>query len=371
MHIECITTHLKEALNDVARVTDSRGVLPILSHILLKAKEGKIQISATNLEIGVVVTLRGQIKKEGSVAIPAKLISEYIQTVSDNSIELSQKGEFDLRVSSSGSDIEIKGVDPGEFPLIPQQKNDDWIDLDMTELSSGLSGVLFATSKDISRPELSGVYASFKQGGGVLVSTDGHRLVETGIKSAKPPESVSCILPGKTAAEVARIFSKKEGVIKMQIGQGQIFFDMPREDGVSLRLTSKLIDGAYPDYTQIIPSDFEVEISMSRKDLITAIKGISLFASIETREIKMEYQEQGKTIKISSESAISGKGDVEIDVSPSPGNVSISFNFMYVLEGLQGLSGDTVTISFSGNDGPALFSQDGLYRYLVMPLDLS
>lgn len=372
MHIECITNHLKEALSIVSRTTDSRGVLPILSHILVKAEDGKITLSATNLEIGVVVSIRGQIKKPGSVAIPSKLISEYIQTVQQESIELVISGEFDLELKTQGSDIQIKGVDPQEFPLIPKEKEDKWLEAPMGNISHSLSQALFATSKDISRPELSGVYFLINEKNTVAVATDGHRLVESFFKPIAADENISCIIPGKTVAEIVRIFSKKEGNMQLQIGNGQIFFNLPGTDGVSIKFTSKLIDGAYPDYKQIIPENFEVEVELNKKELIAAIKGVSLFSSLETREVKMEYQEQAKEIRVLSESSISGKGDVHIKTTPTKGNIGISFNFGYILEGLQSIESDVVKIAFSGSDGPALItgsSED--MRYLVMPLDLS
>jgi DNA polymerase-3 subunit beta len=371
MKLECKKDNLVRGVSLVSKVSSTKGSLPILSHILLETVNGRLKLSATDLEMGVECIIGAHIDNEGRGVVPAKILGEYLPSVSSEKVSIVEDGGVVIFNAGIG-ETKVNGQPADEFPLIPVIKEAQSFSLPATELSHALSVVSFSASRDISRPEISGVFMSVSGDTVVFAATDGHRLAEYTIAVEGGGVDLNAIIPLKTAQEVSRIFAKEAGNVLVEVGDAQIRFSIQGEQssGVDVVLVSKVVDGEYPDYKQIIPSDFKTVAEVSRKELVNAVKGVSVFSGVETNEVV--FNVKGVEVEIQAESSDVGKSELSIEAKIVGDEELKSFNYRYVLEGVGVFNEDMLSLSFSENDGPMLITtgKEGAYLYMVMPLDI-
>lgn len=371
MKLECKKDNLTKGISLVSHISNSRGSLPILSHVLLETQGGMLKLSGTDLEIGIECVIGAHIEVEGKAAIPSRVLSEYLPTVSSDKISISS-AEGVTTLGSEAGETKVNGQAAEEFPLIPEVKASQSFVIPTHELAQSLSAVSFAASRDIARAEISGVYFGKKESTLLVAATDGHRLAERTVSSIEGDFEGSVILPLKTAVEVSRIFGKEEGMVNVELDDSQIRFTLKNNEtsNVEIMLVSKVIDGEYPDYVQIIPTDFKAVLKLSKKDLVDSVKGVSVFSGVETNEVVFESVEGG--LKIVAESSEVGRSELLVSANITGAMERTSFNYRYVLEGVAVYSSNSVNLSLSGDGGPMLISseEDTGFRYVVMPLDV-
>lgn len=373
MKIECKKENLLKGVSLVSKASSSKGSLPILSHILLETHNGRLRLSATDLEIGVTCIFGAHVEKEGKGAVPARVLAEYLPTISSGKIQIAEN-EGVVTFGVHAGETKVNGQHADEFPLIPSiNKSGDFV-IKADLLSYALSSVAFSVSKDIARPEMSGVLMKLKEGILFFAATDGHRLSEyqTPLKDISFEGDV--IIPLRTAQELIRIFSKEQGEILVEVSDDQVRFSYvdPGAGTMDVSLISKVVSGQYPDYTQIIPEDFNTVIKMSKAELVNAIKGVSVFAGSETSEVYFEVKNDDSLFGIGAESSEVGKSFVDLKGSVVGEDARISFNYRYILEGLGALQSKEVSLSLSADSGPLLIKGDSdtSFLYIVMPLDV-
>lgn len=331
-----------------------------------------LKLSGTDLEMGIECVIGAHVDVEGKAAIPSRVLSEYLPTVSSDKISISSEEGVTMLGSETG-ETKVNGQAAEEFPLIPEVRTSHSFVIPAHELAQSLSAVSFAASRDIARAEISGVYFGRKESKLFVAATDGHRLAEKTITEIEGDFEGSVILPLKTAVEVSRIFGKEDGVVNVELDDSQIRFTLKNDgtSGVEIMLVSKVIDGEYPDYAQIIPTDFKTVLKIPKKELIDAVKGVSVFSGVETNEIVFESStEHG--LEITAESSEVGRSELSVPAEVTGVMDRVSFNYRYILEGVSVYSSNTINLSLSGEGGPMLISSDddSGFRYVVMPLDV-
>ncbi len=374
MKFSCTKENLHRALSITSHLTSKNINLPILQNILIKAQDGTIRFTTTNLEIAIGCTVRGKIEEDGELTIPSKLFFDYVSLLPHETVEISLDGDF-VVVECANNETKIKGIASSEFPLVPEVHSNRTYQIAIEPLRKALSRVLFAVSTNESRPELTGVSARFAKGGDVvLAATDSYRLAETILpfQGEVGDEGDAVILPAKTLVELNRILSVfKDEVdapthITLGLSDNQAVFSY-----ASVELTSRTIEGIYPDYKQIIPKDFRTTGVMSREDVVKAVKTASLFSRNGLYDVMLEFPGGASSILVKATDAMRGENTANCAATVTGDHVSVTLNYRYLLDGLNVLQSDKVRLQLIDGSNPVLVLADGVadqYLYLVMPI---
>ena len=366
MKIFCSQKDLDSALNIINKAISPNNTLPVLNNVLIKAEGKKLLFSSTNLEIAISCWIDADVRSEGAITVPAKLLTSYVALLTDEKVELSLVEGLNLAVESSNSHTKIKCISADEFPLIPKIEKATELSVDVSKFHEGVTEVVFAASLNTSRPVLSGVLFASGSEGLKLVATDSYRLAESKIEVIKgTDEEISCIVPARTMMELSKIMTKaNDKEVKISISNNQILFK-----AWNIELISRLIEGKYPDYEKIIPKEGKTSIEVSVEDLSLVLKRVSLFARENNNSVKLTATNDGKLLVASDETKV-GEEKAEVLIKIKGENNKISINSQYLLDVLTYIGEDRVRISMNDKVSPAvvrpLKSED--YVYIIMPL---
>lgn len=368
MRVSLLQEHLNRALQGASRVVSGRAALPVLGNVLLRTTEGRLRISATNLEIGVTHFLGAKVDEEGEITVPAKLFSEYVAALPGGAIDLVLEGDT-LAASQGAFNAHFKGIAALEFPLIPELREPKSVALPAAELKTALTKVGFAASPEESRPVLAGVLFRRMNSELKIAATDSYRLAEQVISIPVEGEDFQVIVPARAAAELVRLLDDEEEQVLLQLSENQVLFKLATSE-----LTSRLIEGQFPDYEQIIPEKHETRVVIEREALLGAVKVADLFARESAHSIKIEFEpgatkkEPGK-VTISSGATQLGDNTSVIGAQIEGRASEINFNARYLIDLLQVVSGPLV-LEMSGKLNAGVFRSeaDPGYLHIVMPL---
>jgi len=373
MKLTILQENLKKALSLVSHITGKNINLPILNNILIRADKGNIEMISTNLEIGIIHQLRGKIEKEGSFTVDAKIMSDYANLLPSDKVEMEEKDGC-LKVGCQNYKTKIKGEAATEFPLIPLLDKKEYFSCSAELFRRALSSVAFSISTNDNRVELSGVLFKFEGEDLTLVATDSYRLAEKTIKIKRVnlDPNLSVIVPARTIQELNRILSglnemaveTEDGLeIKFFLSENQILFSVDSTD-----LVSRLINGNYPDYKQIIPSNTKSKMTIERGELLRAVKASAIFSKAGINDVGLELKDD--KVIISSSSGLSGESRIELPTEVIGSNNEMIINFKYLIDGLNNISGDRITLEMVDGSAPCLLKsdKDDNYLYIVMPI---
>lgn len=364
MKIVCTQENLNKGLSLVSNIANKSSNLPILNNVLLKADKEGLTFITTDLEIGIKVSVRGKIEEEGEFTVDAKLLHNFVSLLPKENIELSLK-EDNLEIKSANQETSIKGMAAEDFPLIPDMEKDNVIEVPVHDFKKSLAQVLLAASLDTSRIEINAVNFDFQEGSLVLAATDSYRLAEKKLKLSNS-QKISLIIPLKTLQELNRILSEQsDKKLKIYFNDNQILFEF---DG--LELTSRVIDGKYPDYGQIIPKEFQTQAKCEINKLVPAVKSVALFCKQGINDIRLSFDSKKQKIVIATASSNTGTSIAKVDAKIQGADNDIVFNYRYLLDGLGQLGSSEVNIKINNNSSPGLLQPlgDENYIYLVMPI---
>ncbi len=364
MKLSCLQEKLNKGLSIVEKVISPRANLPVLSNILIKTKKGQLELSSTNLEIGINKLIGAKIEKEGAITIPAKVFSEYISSLPNKKINIEKKDDS-LHISCNKYKATILGISASEFPLIPEIKGKPIISIKPNILKEAISSVVFAAALDESRPVLSGVFLHFKDKELKLVATDSYRLAEKTIKLDKKVSSEKkVIIPTRTLQELNRIISEFSEPVDISITENQILFHMSETN-----LVSRLIEGSFPDYKRIIPDSFQTKAKVATSGFLNMVKTASIFTTSGANNIKLEFKSKGEIV-IESSAAQLGENISSINADVEGGDGEITFNAKYLLDVLNNIKAEEVALQIKGKLNPGVIKAEGSsdYTYVIMPL---
>lgn len=366
MKLFCTQRDLDYALNVVNKAIGVNNTLPVLNNILLKAEGKKLFFSSTNLEIAINCSIDADVRGEGAITVPAKLITGYVSLLNDQKVELHVSEGNTLQVNSSSSSTKIKCISADEFPLIPKVDKGQEFSVKVDDFYSAINQTCFAASMNTSRPVLSGIFIYSTGDSLKLVSTDSYRLAEKKVVfTSKPKEDVSCIVPARTMMELGKIITKSnEKEVKVNISKNQVLFAV---DGVEL--ISRLIEGKFPDYEKIIPHGDKTKTEVSTEDLSLVLKRVSLFARENNNSVKIIVTNDGK-LQVSSEETKVGEEKAELPVKIDGENNKTSLNAQYLLDVLTYINEDKILILMNDKVSPVVIKpiKGDDYVYIIMPL---
>ncbi len=353
MKLTCTQENFKKAIYNTERVIGKQATLPILENILLETERGMLRISATNLEIGVFLKIGAKIEKEGKITIPARLISNLVNNLpAGDNIQLETDNQT-LKITSGSYKANIKGLSAQDFPIIPEAGSDFLFSFDAQTLKDVISKVLTCVSVDNTRPELGGVNLLLAEKKANLAATDSFRLLEAEVElkvensenyKAFISKISSVIVPANTFAEVLRAISPETSEVKVVIEENQIFFQID-----NVRIVSRLINGKYPEYKQIIPKDFSTKAFIDKEELLRAVKIASFFTNNKSGEVNLKLDAGKSEMDVFAQSEEKGENKTKIKASIDGQDQEIVFNPRYFIDGINSIS--SLEVAFLGNSG--------------------
>lgn len=367
--------NLNQGLNFINRVANKNLTLPILNNILISVEKNFLNLSSTDLELGIKYWCLIKTEREGKTTVPSKVLSSFISLLPEDKIYIELKNQA-LNITCQNYQTKIKGLSAEEFPIIPKIENNNFIELNCRVFCDGLSRVADFAALNQNRPELSGIYFNFRKDRLTLVTTDSFRLAEkTLFFKEKTDQEFSFILPQKSARETINILSEKEGNLRFYFSQNQVLFEylMTETPHPQVQIISRVIDGEYPDYQEIIPKKYEAQATLSKEKLLNHIKAASIFSG-KTNEVKIKLNPQKDGVEIFSQNPELGENQSflqgQIKYSSDPKEMDISFNHRFLIDGLLNIKEPEVIFELNGEDGPAALKPktDFSYVYIAMPI---
>jgi DNA polymerase-3 subunit beta len=361
MKVEVVQENLAKALGHVGRVASSRAGLEILSNVLIRTEGKQLLIAATNLEIAITERIGAKISSQGSITVPAKLINELVQNLPKEKITLTVDGST-LYLESPSNKSSINGVADDEFPELPviDEKDATSLAVPVATFKQAASQTVITASNDSTRPVLTGVLWQTNENNLYFVATDGYRLAEREVKKADI--ELNAIVPTTSMQEVLRILSDDNEVIDILFDETQVRFRVNDSE-----VTSRLIDGNFPDYRQLIPSSSTTTFTVQKSELTQATKLASLFASGAGGNIRIDVADGAVTIN--SVASEYGENNSSITATIEGEDGSVSLNSRYLLEALAVMDGDTVSFGFSGKLAACILrTNEQNYLHIIMPI---
>jgi len=376
MKIIILKDNLNNGLNIIGRIAGKNLTLPILNNILIETEGSFINLSSTDLELGIKYWLLAKIEKEGKITIPSKILTSFVGLLPNKKLTLEVKNQT-LFIDCDDQSTQIKGLDAQDYPIIPTINNNDFINLDITSFCEGLSQVADFAVINQARPELSGVYLNLQKDRVQLTTTDSVRLAEKTIfLKEKTDKNLSFILPQKTAREIINIFNEQKGQFRLYSSPNQVLFEYPMAETPhpQIQVVSRLIEGEYPDYQGIVPKKYEAQIILAKNDFLNQIKTASIFSG-KNNEIQVRINSKKEGIEILSQSSELGENKSFLPAKIVYGQekiqeMAVNFNYRFLIDGLSNIKSPKVIFELNGEDGPAVLkpAEDTTYIYVVMPI---
>jgi len=367
LRLTCQPSTLGQALQTVSRAISTRTTLPILNNILLETTADGLALTATNLEIGIRKVVPAEIAEEGSTTAPARLLTDFVASLPDEPLDMTlDAGTQTLGVRCGRFDTHIKCIEADEFPPGPRPEEGDRLTIPLEGLLRAIEQTQMAASTDEARPVLTGELVQIEGKRLVLVATDGHRLAERRLSASASDElDARLIVPARALAELPRAFKGESGEVEVLVSKArnQVFF----RAGAS-EVTSRLIDGQYPNYSQVIPNKSSTSVKVSTAELTQTVRAVSLFARDSANVIRIRAQ--AGSLVLSATTNEVGDSRAELDATVDGSEIQIAFNARYVLDALGVVECDQVELKFDGPLSPGLMkapnSED--YLYVIMPV---
>lgn len=375
MKVTVLQENLARGLSTVSRAVSPRSTLPVLANILLATDEGRLRLSATNLELGITCWIGARIEEEGSTTVPSRTLSDLVSTMPDPQVSLTLNAQTQtLNVRSGSSTNDIKGIDAQEFPPLPVPDFESAIEINVADFKEMIQQVAFAASTDEARPVLMGVLVQVDKDGVTMAAADGFRLsVRKATLSSPAQQTVSAIIPARALNELARIASDGEQSIQMVLpkGRGQVVFHVKDAE-----LVSQLIDGTFPDYQQIIPRSYKSRTLISTASLLKACRQAEIFAREGSNVVRLNIKNSGEMqpgeVEISAHSEETGSNETIVEATVDGSPLLIAFNVKYLREVLEVIKTPNVAVETSASNAPGVIRPvgDDNFLHVIMPMHL-
>ncbi len=364
MKLECKIEEIKSKIFQAEKITGKNLTLPILNSILLIASDKSLKLRSTNLSLGIEVEIPAKIEKEGIVAVSGSILNGIFSNVFQNENVYLESIDGNLLIQTKKSKIKLKGQPHDDFPTIPKVAGTSF-EIESKKLIDGIKSVYYSSSVSDIKPEISSVFVHTNEDNLVFVSTDSFRLAEKKIKIKGLPEIGGILIPFKNISEILRVFGESASVVKVCFNKNQISFSSD-----DFYLTSRVIDGVFPDYRQIIPKTSGTNAIVLKQDLLNALKLSNIFSD-KFNQVNLVIKPKEKIFELSSANNDVGENKTYLDAALTGENIELGFNYKYFLDCFQSITTDSISIKFSGASSPLVISpvSDSSFIYLIMPMN--
>ncbi len=368
--------HFSNGLQQVLNVVGTRAAMPILGNVLIEAQAGHLSLTTTNLDIGIRCRITAEISSEGSITLPVRKLATIVKELPQKEVFVEVESNNQAKITSGGSLFKVMGIGTEDFPPLPSFENQHVFKLEQGELSGMLKSVSFAQSTDENRYILNGVYFNFTEENLTLVATDGRRLALTSFElGANDSDTGSLILPAKTVTEIERLVGKGD-TVKIAFNDRQVAFEIAIKDdeGESglvdqIYLVSKIVEGNFPNYRQVIPKDTEHRVKIERELFLECVHRAALVTSEKSNSIKLKMSDN--LMELTGSSAEYGESHESMAIAYTGPEVQVNFNPTFLMEPLRALSQDEVYFEFKDELNPGLIKTLDNFLCVIMPLRLN
>lgn len=367
MNIECVQEKIKEAIGYTERIANKHMTLPVLSCLLLDgSKKNLLTIKATNLDLGIEVTIPVKTTEVGIVAIPSLVINSFLMNTIEDQKGITLKAtENNLKVTTTHNSAIIKTQPHEDFPTIPRISDGNTFLLHTKDFVKGLKSVWYSSSVSSIKPELSSVFIYCDGEFVVFVATDSFRLAEKKVKVKKNKDFGQILLPFRNIPDIIKILDSIDDEVEVSLDKNQISFSHK-----GLYLISRVIDGTFPDYKQIIPKGSSTEVIVLKQDFINTLKISNIFSD-KFNQINIKINPSQKHSEIKTKNNDIGENVTVLDSVIKGEPIEINFNYKYIVDCFQSIDSDSLTLNFNGLNKPIVITSvsDSSFRYLVMPMN--
>ncbi len=366
MKIESIKEKVGGAIALAEKITSKTSTLPVLKCLFLQVENSRLIIKATNLDLGIEIDIPVKASEEGSVAVPAGILNSFVSSIgAEKNISLEIK-EGNLKVSTHSHQTLIKAYPHEDFPSIPRVEGGKKIIFSTKELINGFKSVWYSASVSNMKPELSSVFIYPDGDEVVFVATDSFRLAEKRVKVKNKKDFSQILIPFRNIPEIIRVLEQAEtGEVELSLSKNQLSFSLP-----GIHLFSRVVDGVFPDYKQIIPKETTTEAIVLKQDLINALKIANIFSN-NFNQISFKISPKNKTMELASRNGEVGESQDKLEAVLKGEEIEISFNYKYINDCFQAIAADSLLLSFGGQNKPLLVRgvNDKSFLYLVSPMN--
>ena len=366
--------HFSNGLAQVLNVVGSKATMPILSNVLIEADKDYILLTTTNLDLGIRCKIKAEVKESGAVTLPVKRLATIVRELPNVDVTVDGSPNHQVKLTSGGSNFRIMGIGKEEFPPLPEFGDEKSFTLEQAELTAMLKSVSYAHSSDETRYILTGVYFSFKDGKLSLVATDGRRLALTSKEIEVPATSAgSIILPAKTVSELVRMLDKGEK-LKISFNERRASFQINTDKDSSglidsIYLYSKVVEGNYPNYNQVIPKETHQRIKLERELFLQCVHRAALVCSEKSNSVKVKLS--SNLLEITAQSPDFGEAHESMAIAYSGPELQVAFNPQFIMDPLRALTKDEVFFEVKDEVSPGVFKTLESFICVIMPVRLS
>ncbi len=368
MKLSVMQENLARGLSVASRAVSTRSTLPVLANVLLRTEDAGLKLTATNLEIGITYWVPGKIEEDGATTVPAKLFTDLIASLpASERIDLELQPGDTLHIKAGRFATHVKGIDAEEFPAIPSAGERPTTRIAQRVLRQALAETAFAAASDEARPILTGVLARFEGDRLTLAAADNYRIAVKTIAILDPVEETSLVVPARALAELGRVLSDTDDPVDVVLSpaRNQVLFHL---EGIDL--VSRLIDGQFPNYQQVLPTSHTTRAVVDREELLKAVRVAALIASASANIVKLQVSADGEAGVTVSANAEVGDNEGQVDAAVEGDGTTIAFNARYLSEVLQNVAAEQFALELNGPLSPGVFRPmgDDDYVHVVMPV---
>ena len=359
--------NLARGLGVVSRAVSARSTLPVLANVLLRTEDAGLKLTATNLEIGITYWVPGRIETDGSLTVPARLLTDLVNSLPpDERVELEAEGGTTLRLRAGRQQASLRGIEADEFPVIPPVGERPTTRISQKVLRAALAEVTFAAATDEARPILTGVLTRFEGDRVTFAAADNYRIAVKTIEALDPVEETSLVVPARTYHELERLLGEVDEPADLILSpsKNQVVF---RFEGVDL--VSRLIDGQFPNFQQVIPASHATRAEVDREELLKAVRLSALIASSSANVVRLRVEPEGGAITMAAAAEV-GDTEAQVEAQVEGDPLTIAFNARYLQEALANVDGERIGFEFSGPLSPGVLRPigDEGYVHVIMPV---
>ncbi len=364
MKLECSAEKIKEAISQVEKVVSKTSALDVLNSVLLSAKGKSLTLKATNLSLGIEIEIPANIETEGDIAILGSVLHNTILNVSGEKIIKLEQKDNNLVISNKSTSVLLKSTPKEDFPALPVVDGSSF-EILSTDFIEGVKDVFYSSSVSDIKPEISSVFIYSQEDKIYFVATDSFRLAEKTIKNKQESDIDSLLIPYKNIIEIIKIVSGVKDNLSISYNKNQISFSSS-----GIYLTSRIIDGVFPDYNQIIPKEFETSVIVLKNDIQNALKLSNIFSD-KFNQVTLSIEPENKIFEIYAENKDVGENKTRLEGSLKGKSVKINLNSRYILDCFQSIQDDSITINLNGSQKPLIIkgNSDKTFQYLIMPMN--
>ena len=370
MKFTCRQTDLSAKLSLLSRIVPTNPNHPILANVMLRAETDQLQLSVFDLSLGIEVKMAAEVEANGSLTLPARLLSDIVSRLPNTEIALATD-EMAVTITCGTGSYRMQGLSAEEFPALPKLETVSPLEIPSGVISEGLQSTLFATSTDESKQILTGLHLSHAEAGFELAATDGHRLAISVFPEVVQKTATAVTIPTKALRELERLLGRNEHPVRLRLDATQAVFELDTEQGTE-HLSCRLLEGQYPSYNQLMPTEFVRQVTVECQQLLNSVERVAVLAVHKNNIIRLKLDSTNQRVGVSADAPEFGSGEEFLAAQISGDPLEVAFNAKYLSDGLKAMGSREIQLQLNSETTPAVIVplSGRKIQYLIMPIQI-